>query len=95
MTPVDLRTVVLTALLNPAVIVLAFWMGRRADQWQKLPVAAFAGALAGSVLLYLAAHLDIGSVAATGRAGAGVFTMQFLFGLLWAFLGRRHGRRSP
>ena len=59
MTPVDLRDVVLTALLNPAVIVVAFWMGRSADQWQKLPVAAFAAALAGSVLVYVAARLGI------------------------------------
>jgi len=89
MNPVDLKTVLLTALCNPAVIVIAFWMGRRADQWQKLPVAAFAGALAGSIVLYLAARLEIGGVAATGRAAAGIFTTQFLFGLLWAFLGRR------
>ncbi|TMJ67693.1 MAG: hypothetical protein E6G91_18180 [Alphaproteobacteria bacterium] len=57
MTPVDLRDVVLTALLNPAVILVAFWMGRSADQWQKLPVAAFAAALAGSILLYVAIRL--------------------------------------
>jgi glycerol uptake facilitator-like aquaporin len=95
MNPVDLTTVLLTALFNPAVIVLSFWMGRRADQWQKLPVAAFAGALAGSILLYLAARLGIGNIAATGRAGAGIFTTQFLLGLLWAYLGRRFGRGVP
>ena len=62
MTPVDLRDVVLTALLNPAVILVAFWMGRSADQWQKLPVAAFAAALAGSILLYVAIRLGISDV---------------------------------
>ena len=95
MTPVDLRDVFLTALLNPAVVVVAFCMGRRADQWQKLPVAAFAAALAGSVLLYVAIRLDIGLVAAVGRAAAGIFTAQFLLGLVWAYLGSRIGRRSP
>jgi hypothetical protein len=99
MTPVDLKAVILTALLNPAVIVVAFWMGRSADQWQKLPVAAFAAALAGSVLVYLAARFDIAGVAAVGWAGAGIFTAQFLFGLVWAglgaFCGRRLGRRGP
>jgi hypothetical protein len=95
MTPVDLRDVVLTALINPAVILVAFWMGRSADQWQKLPVAAFAAALAGSILLYIATRLGISGVDAVGRAGAGIFTAQFLFGLVWAYLGRRIGRRGP
>ena len=95
MTPVDLTAVVLTALLNPAVIVVAFWMGRGADQWQKLPVAAFAAALAGSLLVYVAVRFGIAGVAGVGRAAAGVFIAQFLFGLVWAYLGRRFGRRVP
>jgi hypothetical protein len=95
MTPVDLTAVVLTALLNPAVIIVAFWMGRGADQRQKLPVAAFAAALAGSLLVYVAARLGIAGVSAVGRAAAGIFTAQFLFGLGWAYLGYRFGRRSP
>ena len=36
----------LTALLNPAVVGVALWLGGRANQWQKVPVAAFAAALA-------------------------------------------------
>ena len=95
MTPVDLESVVLTALLNPAVIVIAFLMGRSADQWQKVPVAAFAAALAGSVLVYLATWLGIPGTGEIARAAAGGFTAQFLFGLVWAYLGRRIGRRSP
>ena len=95
MTPVDLKAVMLTALLNPAVIVVAFWMGRSADQWQKLPVAAFAAALAGSVLVYLATWLGIAGVGEVGRAAAGVFTAQFLFGLVWAYLGRRIRAARP
>ena len=95
MTPVDLKVVVLTALLNPAVIVVAFWMGRNADQWQKLPVAAFAAALAGAVLVYLAARLGLFGVDGVGWAAAGIFTAQFLLGLVWAYLGSRIGRRSP
>ena len=95
MTPVDLTAVVLTALLNPAVIVVAFWMGRRADQRQKLPVAAFAAALAGSLLVYVAARLGIFGVDRVGGAAAGIFTAQFLFSLVWAYLGHRFGRRGP
>jgi len=93
MTPVDLKAVVLTALLNPAVIVVAFWMGRSADQWQKLPVAAFAAALAGSVLVYIAAWFGIAGVADIGWAASGIFGAQFIFGLVWATLGYRLGRR--
>jgi hypothetical protein len=92
MTPVDLKSVLLTGLLNPAVIAIAFWLGRHADQWQKLPVAAFAAALVGSALVYLAARLDIAGLGGVGRAAAGVFTIQFLVGLAWAYLGRRCGR---
>lgn len=92
MTPVDLEAVVLTALLNPAVVVVAFWLGRRADQWQKLPVAAFVAALAGSALVFLAVRLGIGGVAGVGRAAAGVFIAEFLFALVWAAAGYRLGR---
>jgi hypothetical protein len=94
MTPVDLKSVMLAGLLNPAVIAIAFWMGRNADQWQKLPVAAFAAALAGSAVIYLAARLDIAGMGGLGRAAAGIFTTQFLAGLAWAYLGHRQRPRS-
>ena len=45
--PFDPQTVVLLGALNPVTILVAFLMGRTADQWQKIPVAAFAGALRG------------------------------------------------
>jgi hypothetical protein len=96
MTPVDLQAVLLTALLNPAVIVVAFWLGRNASQWQKLPVAAFAAALVGSVAVYIAVWLGVAGVAGVGRAAGGVFIAEFLFGLGWAALGHyRFGRRPP
>jgi hypothetical protein len=95
MTPVDLKDVILTALLNPGVIVVAFWMGRNANQWQKLPVAAFAAALAGSVLVYLAVWLGVAGVAGIGWAASGIFVAQFIFGLAWAVAGYWLGRRRP
>jgi hypothetical protein len=94
MMPVDLKSVVLTALLNPAVIAIAFWMGRNADQWQKLPVAAFTAALVGAVIVAVAARLNLVDLGGVDRATAGVFTIQFLVGLAWAYLGRRCGRRG-
>jgi hypothetical protein len=96
MTPVDLKVVLLSALLNPGVFILAFWLGRRADQWQKVPVAAFAAALAGSALVYIA--ISFGFLTALGRAMAGVFTASFLYGLVWAIAGnlsRRWLRQGP
>ncbi len=95
MTAVNLQSVLLTALLNPAVIVVAFWMGGRADQWQKVPVAAFAAAAIGSAVVYVAVWLGLGGVAGVGRAAAGVFIAQFLFGLVWASVGYHFGRHRP
>jgi hypothetical protein len=87
--PVDIVAVILIALLNPAVIVVAVWLGRRADQPQKLPVAAFAAALAGSILTYVAVRLGLTGVKQVGRAAAGVFAAQFVFALAWAYLAFR------
>lgn len=88
--PVDIVSVLLTALLNPVVIAVAFWMGRRADQWQKVPIAAFAAAVLGSAAIYVAVRLGVTGMHGVGRAAAGVFVAQFLFGLPWAALGYRY-----
>ena len=87
--PIDLTAVLMTALLNPAVIVVAFWMGRYADQRHKIPVAAFAAALAGSVVVYMAVRLGRAWLKHVGRAAAGVFIAQFMAGLVWSDLGYR------
>lgn len=90
-TAFDPKTLVLIALLNPAVIATAIIMGRKADQWQKVPVAAFAASLAGYVLYWLAAAIGLMPVHALGGE-AGVVVLQFLFGLVWAtggYLSRR------
>ena len=82
LTPVDLKAVLLTALLYPAVIVVAFWMGRGADQWQKLPVAAFAAALLGLGIVYIAARVgmlsvnDVGPLAENGVINPGARVVQ-------------------
>ena len=84
--PFDPWTLVLISLLNPAVIAVAVWMGRRADQWQKLIVAAFAASLAGFILYWLAAELGLLPIHALGGEAA-ILLMQLLLGLLWASLG--------
>ena len=90
--PFDPWTLVLISLLNPAVIAVAFWMGRRADQWQKLIVAAFAASLSGFILYWLAAELGLLPIHALGGEAA-ILLMQVFLGLVWASLGYR-SRRS-
>lgn len=84
--PFDPGTLLLIALFNPVVIAVAFLMGRRADQWQKLIVAAFAASLAGFALYWIAAAVGLLPIHALGGE-AGVVVLQFLFGLVWAALG--------
>jgi hypothetical protein len=93
--PVDLTIVLITALLNPVVVVVALWMGATADQWQKLPLAAFAAAVAGSAAVYVAVRLGLAGVVRTARAPAGVFVAQFILALAWAYAGYRFARRTP
>ena len=84
----DPLTLVLLALLNPVVIATGFLMGRNSDQWQKLPVSAFAASLAGFVLYWLASQIGLIRVHALGGE-AGLLLLQFAFGLAWAVVGYR------
>lgn len=82
----DPLTLVLIALFNPATMAIGFLMGRTANQPQKLVVAAFAAALGGFILYWLAAFVGVFQVHAVGGEG-GLMVMQLLFGLVWACLG--------
>jgi small neutral amino acid transporter SnatA (MarC family) len=84
----DPMTIVLMALLNPVVIAVAFILGRKSDQWQKVPVAAFAAALAGFMAYWLVSSIGLIKVKALGGE-AGLVALQFVFGLVWAFIGYR------
>ena len=84
--PFEPGTLLLIALLNPAVIAVAFLMGRRADQWQKLIVAAFAASLAGYALYWLVAAVGLMPIHALGGEAA-LLLMQLVPGLIWASLG--------
>jgi hypothetical protein len=84
--PFEPGTLLLIALLNPAVIAVAFLMGRRADQWQKIPVAAFAASIAGVAIYWAVAAVGLLPIHALGSE-AGLLALQFLFGLVWAALG--------
>jgi hypothetical protein len=91
--PFDPLTLMLIAALNPAVIAVAVFMGRAADQWQKLIVAAFAAALAGFCLLWGAAWLGLVRVNASGGEAA-IFVMQLVLGFAWGAVGYWSGRRN-
>lgn len=93
--PIDPAVVLLTAVLNPVVIVVAVWMGARMNQWQKLPLAAFAGAVAGLAAVYLAARLGLAGLAGITRAAGGIFIAQLVLALAWAAAGYRLARRVP
>jgi hypothetical protein len=87
--------VLLIALLNPAVIAVAFFRGRRADEWHLVVVglssAAFMGMLVGSVLIYGATQVGIAPLL-SDHAVAGISVFEYLFGLVWAWLGYRHAQ---
>jgi hypothetical protein len=91
---VDLWSVLVIALLNPAVPVVAFVMGRNADQLQKLFVAAFAASVIGSALLYVVVWLGLAGTGNVARAAAGIFIAQFAIGLGWAAVGYATRRRA-
>jgi hypothetical protein len=91
--PFDLQGLLLIAGLNPAVIAVALLMGRKADQWQKIIVAAFAASLAGFVLVWVAIRVSILPVHGIG-AEAGLIAVQFLFGLVWASLSYLTSHRA-
>ena len=82
----DPMTLVLLAAVNPGVIAVALVMGRNADQWQKLPIAAFAASLVGFLLYWLGGQVGVFAIHALGGEAA-IFTLQFAFGLVWSALG--------
>lgn len=82
----DPGTLIKIALLNPAVIVVAFLMGRRVDEWQKLIVAAFAASVAGVLLYWLAAAVGLMPIHALGGEAA-ILVLQLPIGFAWATLG--------
>ena len=90
---VSLWGVLAWAALNPVVIGVAWAMGRQANQASKVGIAAFAAALAGVALLWLAARLHLSFAIDTARAGAGVFMTALPFAAGWAWLARRMAGR--
>ena len=91
---VPLSEVVLYALLNPALIAVAFALGRKADQPAKLGLAAFAGAAAGFALLYVAALFGVFHAPQADRAAGGIFMLSMVTGTFYAWAGWRFARST-
>ena len=81
------------AAINPATIATAFLIGRKADELPKVLIAAFAGAIAGVALLYVAAYFRIWDAPTLGRAAAGSFAASFVAGLVYGWIGYLSVRR--
>jgi hypothetical protein len=84
---VPLAEVLLYGILNPATIVVAFMMGKRANEKSKLLIAAFAGAIAGVAVLYVATFFRIWDAPTLGRSVAGVFIVSLVAGFIYAGAG--------
>ena len=84
--------------LNPAVIAVAFLMGRalgrQRGQIAKLGIAAFAGAVAGIALLWIGTHLNLAFLATPARASGGIFIISLVAGVVYARAGYAVGARS-
>jgi hypothetical protein len=72
---------------------VAFLMGRNADQWQKLPIAAFAAGIAGFLAYWIGGQVGLFSIHAIGGEAA-LLLLGFAFGLVWAILGYATRRRA-
>lgn len=84
---ISLLEVVLLGAFNPVSMVVAFLFGRKSDQAAKLLIAAFAGAAAAMVVLFLAGLLGSHHAQELGRAAVGIFIVSFVAGLFYAWIG--------
>ncbi len=81
--PFDPLGILMAALFNPVVILVALWLGWQADQWSKALVAGFAAAIAGAAAIWLATAIGLITVRGSGGE-AGVFVASFIYGCVLA-----------
>ena len=84
---VPLSEVLLYGIFNPATIIVAFMLGKRADDKAKIMIAGFGGAVAGVALLYLVTLLRIWDAPTLARAAVGVFIVSLVVGFIYAAIG--------
>ncbi len=89
----DPLVLLVTAVANPVVIVVAFYLGWRADQWQKLVIAGFGAAIAGAFAIWCATFAGLLAPRPFG-SDAGVFVFSFVYGIAVAAAGYVLVRRN-
>lgn len=82
-----IQLIALYAVLNPATVVVALYMGARASEAQKIPIAAMTGGIAGMALIGLLGQLPLCISLGHERAAGGMFIALLLVALLWATVG--------
>ncbi len=83
--PQELQDILLLSLLNPATLLTGYWLGRRADQSQKLVLAAFIAGIAGALFAWLL--MRFGYTTSQPKLVAGIFLTSAMLGLAWSWLG--------
>ena len=92
--PPELKDILILAIMNPATLVAGYWLGRSSDQAQKIAIAAFIAAIAGTIYVWLLMYL--GFSAWRPRLIAGVFIASAMLGAGYAGFGYWTRRfRSP
>ena len=90
----DPLNLLMIAVLNPIVVAVAWYMGARADQWQKLIVIGFAAALAGAAGVWVATYFGLLPSRQMG-SDAGLFVFSFVYGMAIAAIAYVSRRAAP
>ena len=83
--PPELEAVIVLSVMNLGTVLAGFFIGRRADQPQKIVIGAFASGIAGVLFAGLLGVLGLAEVHA--RSMGGVFVLSLLLGFVWTWVG--------
>ncbi|MFV0295011.1 MAG: hypothetical protein ACK5JT_02705 [Hyphomicrobiaceae bacterium] len=83
--PPDLKDALLLAVANPAAIAAGYYLGRKADQVQKLVLAPFVAGIAGMAFAWLL--MRTGVIEPKIRLLVGIFIASGVLGIGWSVLG--------
>ncbi len=83
--PPELKDVLLLALFNPAMLAVGYWLGRKADQLQKVVIAGFVAGLAGVCFAWMV--MRFGSTTGTPKLLPGIFVIGAIAGMAAARIG--------
>ena len=81
------QLIMMYALLNPGALVVGLYMGAKASQPQKLPIAAMMAGIAGMAVVGLVGRIPLGFSLGAERNAGGMLIALMLVGLVWAAVG--------